>query len=192
MEATETTMSDTPRSIIDPSAELVKPDRMIISPEEALNRSKPIRDGGNSKHAISRKEAVSISVQIGQEVYDQLRAEHAEVMGQLQKDLSSHLNSIRDITAMNILDIQRRSFSYRLRRDFAVDRKLFALWLLDKWEWAVAWLELHGLKSVPEEPETERGGMYEDFFGEEAENVGAPSELPEAPEIARTFVVTGD
>jgi hypothetical protein len=147
---------DKPRSIIMPNDDraIVGRTRRFSRPTKrrsASSRRPSALQHGANKYNISRDEAVSIAVQIGQEVYDQLRAEHAMTMAELQKDAAGQMG---------------------------VGRRLG--------------LELHGLKSVPEEPETERGGMYEDFFGEEAENVGAPSELPEAPEIARTFVVTGD
>jgi hypothetical protein len=138
---------------------------LIISPEEAKKRitAKPgIRDGGKSGHNIGRAEAVSIACQIGQQVYDQLREEHAATMANLQEDLAGHFKEIKEVAAMNILDIQSRSFSYRVRRDFAVDCKRIGEWVKTRYELALAWLELHGLREAPPEAETPRGGLYAD------------------------------
>lgn len=178
---------------------------LIISPEEAKKRitGKGVRDGGSGGgHAISRKEAVSIAVQIGQEVYDQLRAEHALSMGELSDDLKRHFREIKTVTAANILDIQRRSFSYRIRRDFDVDLQRMAATISDWWDrnpgywWYLflAWLELHGLRTPAEIPEAIWSQEVEDDVRElleaDPENVGAPSELPEPPEVARAFTLS--
>lgn len=186
-------------------------EKLVITPEEAKERirSKGIPDGGKGgKYSISRAEAVSIATQVGQQVYDQLRAEHALAMGQLQEDLRKHFNGIREVTALNILDIQRRSFSYRLRRDFAWDRKKIAIWVAARWELLLAWLELRGLKqpkqtpvipitadpSVPpdevhfRDPEG-RTTKIVNLQSDET-HIGAPTELPEAPEIARTLTLS--
>lgn len=220
----------------DPNVLLGTKEPLVISPEEAKRRiGGGVRDGGKSGgHSISRAEARSIAVQIGQEVYDQLRAEHALAMGQLSDDLKNHFTEIRRVTATNILDIQRRSFSYRIRRDFDVDLQRMAAKLAELWgrihldfavdvESIVAWLELHGLRKAPAEaPEAERGGMYKNYIKVdpsvppdelhvrdaqgnttkivnlrnatdeevEPENVGAPTELPDDPEVARAFTLS--
>jgi hypothetical protein len=77
--------------------------------------------GGSKQKNISHDQAVDIACKVGQQVYDQLRAEHAQAMGELQQDLRNHFREIKEVTAANILDLQRRSFSYRIRRDFGVD-----------------------------------------------------------------------
>jgi len=174
------------------------PDKLIISPDEAKRRitgKGPSGPGG--KYAVSRAEAVSIAVQIGQEVYDQLRGEHALAMGQLSDDLQKHFGEIRRITAANILDIQRRSFSYRIRRDFDVDLQRMAAKLRDWWDWIGAWLELHGLRGAPARtagtlhvPVPEGMENYALAPDPEPENVGAPTELPESPEVARAFTLS--
>lgn len=169
---------------------------LIISPEEAKRRiTAKVPGGAGGKYAISRAEAISIAVQIGQEVYDQLRGEHALAMGQLSSDLQKHFAEIRRITATNILDIQRRSFSYRIRRDFAVDRMRIAAWVSDRWDMVLAWLELIGMRTAPQQPGTQHFKLPPDsgldFAPEpDPENIGAPTELPEAPEVARAFTLS--
>lgn len=149
-------MSDKPRSIIDPASELVKPDRLILSPEEAVRRTKGIPAGGKDGYKpASKAEAISIACQIGQQVYDQLRSEHAATMGNLQVDLANHLREIKEVVAMNIHDLQSRSFSYRVRRDFVYDVQCFGRWLVTRRELALAWLELHGLREAPPAKEPE-------------------------------------
>lgn len=179
-------MTDKPRSIImpnEPETQIVSPDKAIISPEEAALRvrSGGAKDGGSQgKHAISRKEAVSIAVQIGQDVYNQVRAEHALTMGQLQQDLKQHNAQMREIVALNILDLQRRSFSYRVRRDFAVDRQRISEWVIVRFEMARAWLAIllpnvfYGLPQAPHPPEA----------------VQPEQQLPESPEVARAFTLS--
>lgn len=194
-------MSDKPRSIImpnDPETTIVSTDKLVLTPDEVKDRiekKSKARYSGPNKYNISRDEAVSIAVQIGQEVYDQLRAEHALAMGELQKDLKHHFGEIRHVTAANILDLQRRSFSYRIRRDFDVDLQRMAAKLRDWWGWwqwrldlVRAWLELHGFRATP--APTGDPGDYPETLFEEAQNVGAPSELPEPPEVARAFTLS--
>jgi hypothetical protein len=207
-------MSDKPRSIIvpnEPATAIVAPDKAILTPDEAKERIEQKakrRFSTPNKYNISRDEAVNIAVQIGQEVYDQLRAEHALSMGELQTDLRGHFRQIKEIVATNILDLQRRSFSYRLRRDFAVDRMIFGAWLREKWaviqsalvtDWdmALAWLELHGLKvpiaELRNSTDSAIGHIMPDqspSSPDEHENIGAPTELPEPPEVARTFALS--
>lgn len=190
---------------------------LIISPEEATRRlrTKSVPAGPGGKYAISRAEATSIAVGIGQQVYDQLCAEHALSMGELQQNLKQHFGEIRHITATNILDLQRRSFSYRIRRDFDVDLQRMAARFREWWELVQATLELHGLRQPPPRPTpipiTIDPGVppdevhVRDAEGNttkivnlrnstddevEPENVGAPSELPEDPGIARAFTLS--
>lgn len=195
-------MSDKPRSIImpnDPETTIVSTDKLVLTPDEVKDRiekKSKARYSGPNKYNISRDEAVSIAVQIGQEVYDQLRAEHALAMGELQKDLKHHFGEIRHVTAANILDLQRRSFSYRIRRDFAVDCQRIATWLRTKREVAAAWWEIWSPFRVQDPAyelmpqDASASNEVEDLPHSEPENVGAPSELPEPPEVARAFTLS--
>lgn len=191
-------MDDKPRSIIMPNDDraIVSPDKAIITPDEAKERIEQKakrRFAGANKYNISRDEAVSIAVQIGQEVYDQLRAEHALTMAELQKDMGKHFADIRKVVVVNMLDLQSRSVSYRIRFDFDYDVQRFKAWLAERWELVRAWLELW-MPSRHEEQErraADAPGEYEDFFGEEPEHVGAPTELPSDPGIARVLVLEG-
>jgi hypothetical protein len=96
--------------------------KRIITPER-------IRTAGG-KYNISRDEAVSIAVQIGQEVYDHVADEHKQAMKLLQEDLHAHFKEIREVTAMAILDLQRRSIWFNI----AYDLRRFRLTLED-WYW---------------------------------------------------------
>ena len=178
-------------------SEIEKPDKMIITPEEANNRI-TASAGKGGKYAVSRAEAVSISVQIGQQVYDQLRGEHALAMQQLQEDLSNHLNNIREHVALNLLDLQQRSVSYRIRTDIWADWIRFRGWLRTWWDqnpaywWYLflGWLELHGLRQPPKPDAVP--AEYPDVLTErEPEHVGAPTEISDMPEIARVLVLEG-
>lgn len=107
---------------------------LIITPEEAAarlrQRTKPVPDGGKGgKYNISRAEAVSIAAQIGQQVYDEIRKEHAMTMQLLQEDLAKHFADIRKTVVVNILDLQHRTFSYRVRAAFEYDVQCFGRWL---------------------------------------------------------------
>jgi hypothetical protein len=173
-------------------------EKLILSPDEAKERIEQKakrRFSGANKYNVSRDEAVSIAVQIGQEVYDQLRAEHALTMAQLQDDMGKHFADIRRTVVINLLDLQSRSVSYRIRFDFEYDVRRIKAWLAERWELVRAWLELRGVR---EEPEAPRGGLYadpgqyEDFFGDEPEHVGAPTELPSDPGIARVLTLASD
>jgi hypothetical protein len=89
---------------------------LIITPEEAADRlrqrTKPVPDGGKGgKYNISRAEAVSIAASIGQQVYDEIRKEHAMTMQLLQEDLAKHFADIRRTVVLNILDLQHRGRS---------------------------------------------------------------------------------
>lgn len=88
--------------------------------------------GQSKQKNISHEQAVSIAVKVGQNVYDQVRAEHALSMEELRADLQQHFREIKTVVAGNILDLQRRSFSYRLRRDFEVDVQTAVTWLQGK------------------------------------------------------------
>lgn len=197
-------MDDKPRSIIMPGEEraIVAPDKTIITPEEAkarIEQKAKRRFSGANKYNVSRDEAVSIAVQIGQEVYDQLRGEHAMTMAELQKDMAAHFADIRQVVVINLLDLQSRSVSYRIRFDFDYDVQRIKAWLAERWQGWLYWLELHGLR---EEPEAPRGGMYTKSSDpltsenqqatEEPQHVGAPTELPSDPGIARVLVLDSD
>lgn len=128
---------------------------LIISPEEAAarlrQRTKPVPDGGKGgKYNISRAEAVSIAAQIGQQVYDEIRKEHALTMQLLQEDLAKHFREIKEVVAMNIHDLQSRSFSYRVRRDFVYDVQCFGRWLAARRGRAVLWFGYWLASSCPD------------------------------------------
>jgi len=132
---------DTPQETPEELAE-----RIIVTAETIAAEKRHPQPNGNQKgkYDISRGEAVSIATQIGQQVYDRLRAEHAESMGRLERDLAVHFTEIKNVVAVNILDLQRRSFSYRIRRDFAVDVALARAWIQARRDlllcYAAAWL----------------------------------------------------
>lgn len=174
---------------------------LIISPEEAKRRvTAGIPQGKGGKYNISRAEAVSIACQIGQQVYDQLREEHAATMANLQQDLAAHFADIRQTVVINILDIQRRSFSYRCRAAFEYDCQRISEWVKTRYELALAWLELHGLREAPPEAEAPRGGVYADPQSAVAGSIAAENTEPiekafdvdvddiiEAPDIASSL-----
>lgn len=133
---------------------------LIITPEEAAarlrQRTKPVPDGGKGgKYNISRAEAVSIAAQIGQQVYDEIRKEHAMTMQMLHEDLAKHLADIRRTVVVNILDLQHRTFSYRVRAAFEYDCQRIGQWVATRRELALAWLELHGLREARPAKESE-------------------------------------
>jgi hypothetical protein len=122
------------------------------------------------KYNVSRDEAVSIAVQIGQQVYDQVADEHKKAMELLQRDMHRHFAEIRNVTAANIMDLQRRSFGFAVAYDL---RRIQTT--LEEWYWrfryAVGLVPDDGVVGgiEPEEPQQLEG---------EPENVGAPTEQP--------------
>jgi hypothetical protein len=75
----------------------------------------------------------------------------------LQNDLQGHFNEIKNIVATNILDLQRRSFSYRIRRDFVYDCQRIARWITSQVELVKAYYDLWFGIEPAEQP---RGGLY--------------------------------
>jgi hypothetical protein len=138
---------------------------------------------------------VSIAVQIGQEVYDQLRAEHAITMAELQKDMGKHFADIRQVVVINMLDLQRRSVSYRIRFDFDYDVQRLKHGSPAVGNWCAPGSSCGcpaGTKKQ-ERRAADAPGDYEDFFGdEEPQGVGAPTELPSDPGIARVLTLASD
>jgi hypothetical protein len=140
------------------------------------DESRIIRPGASltkgGKYNISRDEAVSIAVQIGQQVYDHVAQEHKKSIELLVEDFNEKFAHIANITAYNIRDLQARSFGFAV----AYDLKRAGRWILE-WYWAaryaIGWLPKDDGVVGGIEPDQ----MYEDFTPE-PQNVGAPTEQP--------------
>lgn len=150
------------------------------------------RNNGGRHNFCTKEQAAGVAASMGEMVYNQLREQHAMSMAALDQDLEAKFADIRKVIIANITDLQTRSFSYRVRRDFVYDVGHIIAWIRTKYELALAWLELHGLRT-PAKP-TLPPAEYPNVFHDDPEHVGAPTELPSIDEgpvgVAQTLTLS--
>jgi len=167
-----------------------KEDSRIITADKMRQE----RNNGGRHNFCTKEQAAGVAASMGQMVYDQLREQHAMSMQALDEDLEAKLADIRKVIIANITDLQTRSLSYRIRRDFAFDVDQIIAWVRLQVELVRGYLGVVFPSLAPDrKPEAPLPADYPNVFSDDPEHVGAPSELPETfstPEIAKRLTLS--